>query len=242
MTIKDIVEIKNTEIPKQKPIKERMDIYIPNIPQGIPRRNDFISIYSGSGGSGKSNLILNLFKSRHLYRNKFHHVYYICPMSSFLSIEKHPFSDHDKVYHELTVNLLEEIYNELLTIKEEEEEPEYSCVIIDDMASSLKENEIQKQLNKMLIKARHIQCSWIFTLQSYYYFPLMLRKQITNCILFKSKNKKEYECLMHELINLNKDDALKLYNYVFNAPYNHLDIDTVENKLYKNFNELILEE
>ena len=242
MTIKDIVEIKNTEIPKQKPIKERMDIYIPNIPQGIPRRNGFISVYTGSGGSGKSNLILNLFKSRHLYRNKFHHVYYICPMSSFLSIEKHPFSNHDKVYHDLTVDLLDEIYNELLTIKQEEEEPEYSCVIIDDMASSLKNHDIQLQLNKMLIKARHIQCSWIFTLQSYYYFPLMLRKQITNLILFKSKNKKEFESLSHELINLNKDDALKLYNYVFDAPYNHLDLDTVENKLYKNFNELILEE
>jgi hypothetical protein len=70
----------------------------------------------------------------------------------------------------------------------------------------------------------------------------MLRKQITNLILFKSKNKKEFESLSHELINLNKDDALKLYNYVFDAPYNHLDLDTVENKLYKNFNELILEE
>ena len=163
-------------------------------------------------------------------------------MSSFLSVEKHPFANHDKVYHELTVEVLDSIYQQLIEINEEEEDPEYACVIIDDMASSLKDNDIQKQLNKMLIKARHIQCSWIFTLQSYYYFPLMLRKQITNCILFKSKNKKEYECLMHELINLNKDDALKLYNYVFDAPYNHLDLDTVENKLYKNFNELILEE
>lgn len=163
-------------------------------------------------------------------------------MSSFLSVEKHPLENHDKVYHELTVDILEEIYNQLIAIKENEEEPEYSCLFIDDMASSLKDNDIQKQLNKMLIKARHIQCAFIFTLQSYYYFPMMLRKQITNLILFKTKNKKEFEVVSGELLNLNKDDALRLYNYVFDAPYNHLDIDTTNNKLYKNFNELVLEE
>ena len=119
-------------------------------------------------------------------------------MSSFLSVEKHPLADHEKVYHELTVEVLEDIYNQLIAIKETEDEPEYSCAFIDDMASSLKDNDIQKQLNKMLIKARHIQCVFIFTLQSYYYFPLMLRKQITNLILFKTKNKKEYECLMND--------------------------------------------
>jgi len=41
-------------------------------------------------------------------------------------------------------------------------------------------------------------------------------------------------------LNYNKDDALLLYNYVFNEPYAHLDMDTVENKLYKNFNKLVI--
>jgi len=242
MGILKITEEENTELPKVKPIKEKMDIYIPDIPNGVPNRNGFISVFCGSGGSGKTNLLLNLFKTKTVYRNKFTNIFYICPMSSFLSLEKHPFSDHDKVYHELTVDLLEEIYQQLIAIKEEEEEPEYACIIIDDMASSLKEKDIQRQLNKMLIKARHIQCAFIFTLQSYYYFPLMLRKQITNAILFRTKNKKEFECVCSELINLNKEDSLTLFNYCFDEPYTHLDLDTVENKLYKNFNLLHLEE
>lgn len=245
MGIINIIEEKNEEIPAVKPVKEKMDIYIEDIPLGIPRRNGAISIFTGSGGSGKTSLLLNMFKSKALYRGKFHNVWYICPMTSFLSVQNHPFKDHDKVYHELTMDLLEEIYEHLSAIKEEQdedEEPEYSCVIIDDMASSLKDKSIQKQLNKMLIKARHIQCSFIFTLQSYFYFPLMLRKQITNAIIFKPKNKKEMETLCSELINLNKDDALKIFNYVFDEPYTHLDLDTVENTIAKNFNKLILEE
>jgi hypothetical protein len=41
---------------------------------------------------------------------------------------------------------------------------------------------------------------------------------------------------------MKSEDALKLFNFVFDAQYNHLDVDTVLNKYYKNFNELILTE
>ena len=90
----------------------------------------------------------------------------------------------------------------------------------------------------MLIKARHIRCSFIFTLQSFYLFPKILRKQITYTTIFQCKNIAEWYSITSEMLNYNKDDALKLYNYVFNAPYNHIDLDTVNNKIYKNFNIL----
>ena len=239
MTIKDIIEIKNDQLPKKiTPVKEVMNIKIPDIIDGVPNRNGFIWVLTGSGGSGKSSLLLNFFKRKELYRSKFHNIFYICPMSSFLSVQRHPFSNHDKIYHELTVELLEGIYSQLCEMKESNEEQEYNIIVIDDMASSLKENDIQKTLNKMLIKARHLNCAFIFTLQSYFYFPKMLRKQITNITMFKSKNVEEANTIFNELLNMNKDDALKLYNYVFSEPYAHLDIDTVDNKIYRNFNLL----
>lgn len=239
MTIKDIIQIPNNYLPKKiAPIKEVMNIKIPDIISGIPNRNGFIWILTGSGGSGKTSLLLNFFKRKELYRNKFDNIYYICPMSSFLSVQKHPFDGHDKVYHELTVPLLEGIYKELLELKESAEIPEYSCIIIDDMASSLKDNDIQKSLNTMLIKARHINCAFIFTLQSYYYFPKILRKQITNITIFKPKNTEEWNSITKELLNLNKDDGIILHKYIYDEPYNHLDLDTVDSQLYKNFNYL----
>jgi len=256
-----------------KPIKEVQDIYIPDIiNQNISRRNGMVYALSGSGGSGKTSLLLNMFKSKLMYRNRFNNIYYICPSSSFLSVKNHPFEKHDKVYHELTVEILEGIYNELIAKKEayaeyfekkknkknkkdkiindeegqeseEEEEPEleYSCIIIDDMASSLKDNDINKQLNKMIIKARHIMCGFIFTLQSYLYFPKILRKQLTYITIFKPKNVEEWNSAAQELMNVNKDDALTIFNYVFSEPYAHIDIDLVNNKYYKNFNELKIE-
>ena len=241
MTIKDIILIPNMNIPKKLiPIQEVMNINIPDIIEGIPNRNGFIWVLTGSGGSGKTSLLLNFFKRKELYRNKFNNIWYICPMSSFLSVRSHPFDGHDKVYHELTVDLLESIYAQLLAYKESGEKQEYSCVIIDDMASSLKDNEIQKCLNKILIKARHISCSFIFTLQSYYYFPKILRKQITNITIFKPKNVEEWNSITKELLNLSKDDGIILHKYIFDEPYNHLDINTVDSQIYKNFNLLEL--
>ncbi len=269
MTIKEIIEINNPNETRFKVMKEKQDLFVPDISNiNISRRNGMVYTLCGSGGSGKTNLLLNLFKSKDCYRNKFHNLYYFCPDSSMASLENHPFLNHPRTYHELDVPTLESIYQELVSYKidttlekkkkdrkkkkydeddndfesesEEEKEIQYSAIIIDDMADNLKSKDIQKQLNKMIIKARHIQCSFIFTLQSYLYFPKMLRKQITYTSIFRTKNVEEFNSIAKELLHLNKDDALTLFNFVFDKPYTHLDLDTVTNTLYKNFNLLEL--
>jgi hypothetical protein len=242
MTIKSFTEIENKAIPKQDPIKEVMDINVPKIPEGLSRRNGMVYILTGSGGSGKTNVLLNFFKSKDLYRNKFDNIYYICPSSSFLSVDKHPFLEHDKIFHELSESLLYEIYDELIAIKEKrlkkKKKPHYSLIIIDDFADTLKDKSLLVALNKMIIKARHLACGFIFTVQAFYYFPKILRKQITFASIFKPKNVEEWYSISKELLNLNQIDALKLYDYVFDQPYNHIDLDTVNNFMYKNFNKL----
>jgi len=240
MPIKSIELTRNKEFPKLKPIEEAMSIYIPDIIEGVPNRNGFIWALTGSGGSGKSSLLLNFFKNPQLYRGKFHNIFYICPMASYVSVKDHPFSEHtpDRVFHELTEEVLDSIYEELKTIKTEGDDLQYSCCIIDDMADSLKQKDIEKKLNQMLIKARHLGCAFIFTLQSYYYFPKMLRKQLTNISIFKPKNAEEWNSIAKELLHMGKEDGQKVYDYIYSEPYSHLDIDTVENKYYKNFNLL----
>lgn len=266
MPITDIVEVPNPTATSFRQIKEVQDIYVPDITNlNISRRNGMIYALTGSGGSGKTNLLLNMFRSKKCYRNKFHHIYYFCPSSSFSSLEKHPFENHEQVYHELSVQNLENIYNELIFFKkgkkdekkekpegkydgdadeasesDEEEEVQYSCVIIDDYADQLKDKGIQHQLNKMLIKARHLCCGFIFTLQSYYYLPKILRKQLTYATIFKPKALTEWYSIAEELLHLNREDALKLFSYVFDKPYTHLDLDTTTNTIYKNFNMLKL--
>ena len=228
------------------PIKERMDIFLSDVNHNIPCRNGFIYAMCGSGGSGKSSLILNMFQSLKHYRKKFDNLFYITPMSSFLSVQKHPFAKHHQVHHELSIELLETIYEELNALKEaaiaNDTPIETSCIIIDDFANTLKDNSLTIFLNKMIIKARHLSVCFIFTLQSYYLLPLLLRKQLTNATIFKPKNKKEMQNIYAELICLDKKNVLQFYDYIYDAPYNHLDVDTVDGKLYKNFNLLQITE
>ncbi len=56
--------------------------------------------------------------------------------------------------------------------------------------------------------------------------------------MFKPKNIEEWNSFAKEILKYNNEDGMVLYEYVFNAPYNHLDIDTVSDKFYKNFNLL----
>jgi predicted adenine nucleotide alpha hydrolase (AANH) superfamily ATPase len=246
MPIGEIKLIPNKKLPKFKPVKENMNIFIPDIINGVPNRNGFIWVICGAGGSGKSSMMLNFF-STDLYREKFHNIFYFCPEVSFLSVHKHPFAKHNKVYHDLNVEVLKNLYSELKQIKmgedeeedSEEDEVKYNLVIFDDYADAYKSDvEIQKILSTMLIKARHLNTAFIFTLQSYMYYPKILRKQVNFVSIFKSRNIEEWESIAKELIALKKDDALKLYDYIFDAPYTHIDIDLNDNKYYKNFHLL----
>ena len=239
MTITEIIETPNNELEKMKILKEKMDLYVEGVPDFLPNyRNGSIALFCGSGGFGKTQLLMHLFSKKRYYRNKFHNLYYFCPSSSFLSLKNHVFEKHDKIYHELTISDLNEIYDELVEIKENSKHIEYSMIIIDDFANQLKDNHIIEQLNKMVIKARHIACGFIFTAQSYFYMPKIIRKQLTYCVIYKPKNVAEFESISKELFNMNKDDSLVLFNYCFDKVYNHLDVDTVKNIYYKNFNLL----
>jgi len=119
-----------------------------------------------------------------------------------LSVTKHPFEKHDKVYYEMTVDILHSIYEQLNDLKEgknktdsdSDDEIEYNCIIIHDFADVLKDKDIERVLNMMIIKARHLRCGFIFTLQSYFYMPKILRKQITYITIFKPK---KYRGMVH---------------------------------------------
>jgi hypothetical protein len=115
---------------------------------------------------------------------------------------------------------------------------EYTCIVVDDFADSLKDKEVERVLAKLIIKVRHLCCSMIFTLQSYLYMPKKLRKQVTNVSIFRPNNVQEWDSVAREVLGLTSVQKLKLHDYVFDAQFNHLDVDTRTGALFKNFNPL----
>lgn len=232
----------NNDLPAIKPVKEIMSVYLDGINENLPNRNGFIYAMIGSPGSGKSSLLLSLFRDRNYYKKKFNNIFLITPENSFTSVENHPFKNHQHVYHDLNNDVLENIYEHLMQIKTDNIadgfEMESSVMIIDDFASELKDKTLIGILKRFCTKSRHLGCSIIFTLQAYNLFPLVLRKMLTNVTLFKPKNKVELESVRKELINMNEQDTIDLMDYVFDKEYQHLDIDTVTGQLRKNYNLL----
>lgn len=239
----EIEEI-DSKLPKLNPIKENMGIYIEGIPKQLPCCNGFVWVLCGSGGTGKSSLLYSMFKNKDYYRNKFNNIYLFQPATSYMSVKNHPFERHAKVFHDLDTEILDVINEELTELKEEclenGWEPENSLIIIDDYANALKDKEIMRQLNKMIVKTRHINCSWIITLQSFKYCPLILRKQITYLTIFKPKSLEEWANLCKEMFPIDKNKIQAVFDYVYSEPYQHIDYDIRNGKLYKNFNELII--
>lgn len=232
----------DSKLKKMPPIKEKMDVYLEGVNRNIPCRNGFVWAVTGSGGSGKSSMLLNMFKDKDYYRGKFDNIFLFTPLTSFLSVHKHPFEKHDKVFHDLEQETLEDIEDELLDIKEDCVENDYamenSLIIVDDFAGTLKDKNLIKCLNKMILKTRHINCSWIFTLQSYYMLPKILRKQINFITCFKPKNNEEWLSISKEIFSIDKSKQQALYDYCFSEPYQHLDLDLNTSRMFKNFNLL----
>ena len=242
----EITEIKNKYNTDLTPIKEVMDIHIPNIKnENIPHENGFVWLLVGAGGSGKTSLGLNMFKSKNYFKKKFHHIHYFINEASFEDIKDNPLQDLETIYHEFTVETIQSFYNSVKGLKEvntrENEEQEYNLCIIDDFAGSLKEKDIQNALNKIIPKCRHLNTAFMFILQSYFYFPKILRKQLTYITIFKPQNVEEWESIAKEVLPMKRERQLILYNYVFDKQYNHLDINKKKNKIYKNFNLLELD-
>ncbi len=235
----------NNNLPDAEPVTENFGVLIDDINPNIPNYNGTIWGIFGKGGSGKSSLFLSLFKSKKFLRGKFDEIHYIVRGASFNSVKKNPFYDHENVHHELTADLLHEIHDDALERREQCIENgtdfEYTCVIIDDFASELKNADIQHALKTIGNVSRHAQLYFIIISQTYIQIPADLRRILTHVTLFKP-NVEEFELIRNEQLMMSKDKSTQIYNYCFDKLYNHLDINNEDSSLRKNFKLLEIDE
>ena len=198
--------------------------------------------YCGKPASGKTSLLISFLTGKgknKVYRKCFNHVYVIMPTSSRESMQKNPFQKHDpeKLYDELTFDIIEEIYNKLLNSSSEKEN---SLLILDDVTASLKSKEIQKIFRSIIYNRRHLKCKIIILVQSYQSIPREIRKIINNIVIFKPA-KIEFEILIQELISKKKNIALELLKF-YEQKHDYLMLNVDSQRIYKNFDEIIINE
>ena len=196
--------------------------------------NHSTTLFIGRPKSGKTSLLYSFFKSREIFKNTFDKIFLFQPEQSRASMKDKLFDKipDDQKYNELNLENLNEVENNL---------SEYNNVILfDDMTAYLKDGEIKKKLKELVFNRRHKHLSIIFLVQTYLSIEKDIRKLFSNIFVFKC-SKKEMEMIFDEVVELPKDYILPIMKVVYDKPYQYLFINTDSQRLFKNFDEIIIE-
>ena len=192
----------------------------------------------GRPASGKTSLAIALItqKEPKIYRKTHHHIILMMPLNSIHSLKKNPFKclPQENIYGELNQETITDVYNKIDKWSKDDEK---TLVFIDDMTADLKSVAIT--LKKIIYNRRHLKTNIIITGQSYVNLPLDCRKTITNLILFKP-SKKEMEIIFDELIESKKDKFEDIMRYAYDEKHNFLFVNIPTQRIFKNFDELII--
>ncbi len=199
----------------------------------------FFMCITGSAGSGKTSMLVNLLTSPQAYKKAFHAVHCIIPAHSVASLKKNIFLKHPRMHDELNFATLDRIYEQVM---KDAENKMSSLLIMDGVTASLKNLDVQMLLKKLIFNRRHYRLSIICLVQSYNSLPLPIRKTISHLACYKPRNKKEMSAIWEELVFLDKETGEALQRFVFDKPYSFLFACADTNELYKKFDRILIKD
>ena len=237
--------IKNDHEVEIQPIKYRTDTEFNDVIEPMPQKT-FLMYLVGKPASGKSTTMSHLLTAKHgFYKKQFDYIYFVLPRNSLENLPKtHPYNKHIKAeptsyYDKLNYDTLHEIMERC---KKTALENEKSLLVIDDMASSLKNGDVVQLLLELANNRRHYSCSVAVLSQVFNTLPLSVRKSISHAFIWRC-SPKEFDSIYEEcFFNLTKEEAKELCNYCWKQDHGFVFIDLSENRYYgKGLNELVVE-
>ena len=199
------------------------------------------NVFIGRPGSGKTSLLVAYLSNKgknKIFLKCFNNVLVVMPSHSIASMKKNIFKKHDpdKMYNELNISTINDIYSKLQAYSDEHEN---TLLIMDDVGASLKNSEIQLILKTIIYNRRHLKVHIVMLCQSFQSIPKEIRKLITNCIMFKP-SKVEFEKLFEELFETKREYALDLLN-LYKKRGDYLFLNVEFQRIFNDFNEIIFD-
>jgi len=218
-----------------KPLHEKLNKY--EMTKTCMNKHNTTAII-GKPGQGKSSLMYSFMKSKNLLKKCFNSVFYICPANSMNSMDDNIFSKlpDDQVFHELNGEILDEIIERA----KDREDGDKLCIIIDDFAASLKSSDVQKALKQIAMNKRHLGIYSTFIMsQTWKSVPFEVRRLYDNIFLFKV-SPDEMESIFTETLPQYKPISSDIQKIVYDKHHEYLVINTGSGRLFKKFDELII--
>jgi energy-coupling factor transporter ATP-binding protein EcfA2 len=193
------------------------------------------NVILGSMGSGKTSLIVSLLRS--IFKKCFHTIYVIMPPNSRASLENDIFSKlpDDQVFDDLHEEVLHTIYERA---KEDAKEGFFSLLLIDDYQDRFKNHAIEKQLQKLILKMRHLKLSTFLLQQNVKSLPRNLRMLVSNYISF-DLGKSQMMDLFEESIQLEKNKFQEVMDLAFQKRHDWMLINLRNKNIYAKFDRIV---
>jgi KaiC/GvpD/RAD55 family RecA-like ATPase len=198
-------------------------------------RNHY-TVVIGKMGQGKTSLAVQLI--RDIFPSCYENIYIFMPEESRNDLENDIFGKNlkeDQIYNDLKSDDLDELYD---ILKSNKEYGENSLVLIDDFQNIFKNKDIEKSLEKLVIKLRHINTSIILLQQNFQKLPKKMRSLVFNIICF-DLGKEELQEIFDEVIKKNRNQYMELLEFCFNEPHDWICVNTKSRKIYKKFDEIV---
>jgi hypothetical protein len=202
-----------------------------------------MTLMIGRPASGKTSLLYSFFKTtgkNKILNGVYSTIYLFQPMNSRASMKDNIFEDElpeDQKYDELDEDNLRVVYER---VKKDAKEGYTSCIIFDDQGAYLKDRSTLKMFKEMFFNRRHLKLSCYFACQTFYSFPKDLRRIWSNLFIFKV-SKDEMNNIFDELIEQKKEVIDEIMPLVFDKPYEYLMINIDSQKMYKKFDQIVIE-
>jgi putative ribosome biogenesis GTPase RsgA len=234
-----MLTIKNLDSNKQN------DARLAKLNPMLPRP-PFRLLIIGSSGSGKTNLLVNLFEPD--FYGKFwkkDHIIVFSPTADF--DDKQLKIPSNNFYAEFNPEILEFIMYKQTTILEKhgKKKLDHILIVLDDMLGNPKAFGGQSFLNKFIIKCRHYNISIVILSQKLSAIGRTIRLNIDSVIIFRAINGIEIDEILDEYSSkthrkTNYEKLMSIWSIPYNFLYANFQIKD-RDKIYRSgFNDEII--
>jgi hypothetical protein len=199
-------------------------------------RHNF-TLYLGKAGSGKSTLLISMLNTPALFKGVYHTIILFCPANSRASIKDDFWSvlPEEQIYDELNIDTLTEAYD---IAQANAVEGFKTLIVLDDVQKALK-GPCEKLLLSMVNNRRHNFLSIWLACQTFNSIPRQVRQGLTDLFIFKVGGV-EMKNILDEVVELEPEVFRQITKMAYTKPHDFLYINHATQRLFHNFDEIII--